>query len=140
MSGDSSSIPALLEETLRYDSPVQLTLRRTTQDVELSGEKIREGELVAVLLGSANRDERQFAHPDRFELERPEGRHLSFGFGTHFCLGAHLARLEARVTLESLLSRIGKMQLVPPGVQRAPSLVTRGPKELTLHLQERKRP
>ncbi len=140
VSGGSSSIPALLEETLRYDSPVQLTLRRTTQDVELSGEKIREGELVAVLLGSANRDERQFAHPDRFELERPEGRHLSFGFGTHFCLGAHLARLEARVALESLLSRFGKMQLVPPGVQRAPSLVTRGPKELTLHLQERKRP
>ena len=100
-------IPAAVEEILRYDSPVQLTLRRAIRDVELPGGKIRKDETVAVLLASANRDERQFPAPARLDVRRDARSHLAFGFGTHFCVGAGLARLEARVALEALLGLRG---------------------------------
>ncbi len=125
---------AVIEETLRYDSPVQLTLRRATEDAELSGDKIHRGELLAVLIGSANRDERHFPRADRFELLRPRRDHLAFGFGTHFCLGSHLARLEARVALETLLSRFRHFELIAEP-ERLPSLLTRGPRSLRLGLR-----
>ena len=131
---DLSLVMAAVEETLRYDSPVQLMLRRATETVELSGEKVSKGELVAILLGSANRDERQFDSPDTFDLGRERPSHLSFGFGTHFCLGANLARLEARVALEALLSRFGTLELTEPEIERVPSLLMRGPKALRLRL------
>ena len=127
-----SRIPALVEETLRYDSPVQLTLRRATCDVELAGVRVREGEVVALLLGSANRDEREFAKPDRFDPGRGAA-HLAFGYGTHFCLGAHLARLEARIALETLFDRFRSLELAG-SVERIPSLLTRGPRSLPLHV------
>jgi len=88
--------PALVEETLRWDPPVQLALRRATRDAELPSGKVRQGEALALLLASANRDEAVFENPERFELYRPERPHLAFGHGTHFCVGSHLARLEAR--------------------------------------------
>lgn len=118
-------LPAVVEETLRYDSPVQLTLRRATCDVELAGAKLCEGDVVALLLGSANRDEREFTDADRFDVERA-GAHLAFGHGTHFCLGAHLARLEARLALGALLDRFPHFELAG-SVERRPSLLTRGP-------------
>ncbi|MEE8558893.1 MAG: cytochrome P450 [Myxococcota bacterium] len=127
-------VPALVEETLRYDSPVQLMLRRATRSVEISGEKVGEGELVAVLLGSANRDERQFDEPDVFDLSRDPSRHLAFGFGTHFCLGAGLARLEARIALETFLRRAVRFELLGPVPGRAPSLLMRGVRSLSLHV------
>ncbi len=126
-------IPAVVEETLRYDTPVQLMLRRATEAVELSGGKIDAGETVAVLLGSANRDEQQFKYPEIFDMSRPEPRHLSFGFGTHFCVGASLARLEARIALEVLLSRFPRMALAGD-VTRAPSLLTRGARSIRLRV------
>ncbi len=125
-------VPALVEETLRYDSPVQLMLRRATRSVEISGEKVGEGELVAVLLGSANRDERQFDEPDVFDLSRDPSRHLAFGFGTHFCLGAGLARLEARIALEMFLRRAVRFELLGPVPGRVPSLLMRGVQSLSL--------
>ena len=127
---DPSLVPALVEETLRFDSPVQLMLRHATEDVELSGGKVRQGELVAMLLGSANRDEQQFPEPERFDLHRAERAHLAFGFGTHFCLGALLARLEATAALDVLLNRFHDFEL--SRVQRVPSLLMRGVKSLRL--------
>ncbi len=84
-----------------------------------------------MLIGSANRDERQFEHAEVFDMSRPEPRHLSFGFGTHFCVGASLARLEARIALEALLSRFPRMALAG-NVTRAPSLLTRGARLIPL--------
>jgi cytochrome P450 len=124
-------LPSVVEETLRYDAPVQLTLRRATEPVELSGGKIDAGETVAVLLGSANRDERQFERPDVFDTLRRQPAHLSFGFGTHYCIGANLARLEARIALEALLSRFPRMALAGEAI-RAPSLLTRGARSIPL--------
>ncbi len=128
-----SRIPSVVEETLRYDTPVQLVLRQATEAVELSGGKIDAGETVAVLLGSANRDGHQFESADVFDMARPEPRHLSFGFGTHFCVGASLARLEARIALEALLSRFPRMALAGD-VTRAPSLFMRGARSIPLRV------
>ena len=100
---DRSLVPALVEEVLRYNSPVQVIFRRTAQDVEMEGGKIPAGQNVFLLLGSANRDERQFPEPDRFDIARNPQDHVAFGYGIHYCLGAPLARLEGRNALEALL-------------------------------------
>jgi cytochrome P450 len=101
---DPSLVPSAIEEVLRFSSPVQLDPRRAARDVELCGEKLREGEMVICWLGSANRDESMFREPDRFDVGRKENRHLAFGFGTHYCLGSNLARLEAQIALRALLA------------------------------------
>lgn len=95
------------EEVLRFESPTQLSFRLATQDVELAGTKLPAGSLVLGLVASANRDERVFERADEFLPGRDKGsQHLSFGYGIHFCLGAQLARLEARLGLEALVSRV----------------------------------
>ncbi len=104
-------VPALVEETLRWDSPVQAVFRAATRDVELGGATIPEGCALLALLGSANRDERRFPDPDRFDVGRDPAGHVAFGFGIHFCVGAPLARLEARVALERLLPRLDRLHL-----------------------------
>ncbi len=105
---DSSLLPNAVEEMLRYVSPIQNFARRVERDVELAGRKLKAGEYVVVFYGSANRDEAVFgADADRFDVSRPAAaRHLAFGFGEHLCLGASLARLEARVMFEELI-RLG---------------------------------
>jgi cytochrome P450 len=125
-------VPLAVEEALRYDSPVQLTLRRATADVELAGGKLAEGEMVAVLVSSANRDERQFADASRFDLARDTRGHVAFGFGTHFCVGAGLARLEARVALEALVTRLARIERVETALDYGTSLIVRGPRRLRL--------
>jgi cytochrome P450 len=106
--------PALLssaiEETLRHRSPVQWVFRATTRDVELHGRVIRAGELVLAVLGSANRDPLHFPDADRFDITRDPNPHLAFGHGLHFCLGAPLSRLEARIALTDLLERLGHFE------------------------------
>jgi cytochrome P450 len=102
---DPSLLATAVEETVRFASPVQFDPRRATRDVELQGQKIAENDMVLCWLGSANRDEAVFERADRFDVGRPKGPHLGFGFGVHYCLGANLARLEAEVALGTLLAR-----------------------------------
>jgi cholest-4-en-3-one 26-monooxygenase len=99
--------------------------------VELGGQKIRAGDKVALLYSSANRDERTFRDPDRFDVRRDPNHHLAFGFGGHFCLGANLARIELRALLEVLIPRVATLELTAP-VRRVRSSFLNGLKELPL--------
>ena len=132
---DPRRVPALVEEALRFDSPVQLLFRRTTQDVELAGTRIPAGASVVPLIGSANRDATQFPDPDRFDVARNPQGHVAFGVGIHFCLGASLARLEARIALEELLARFVAFELLDEEVSYVDSFVLRGPKRLPLRVE-----
>jgi cytochrome P450 len=108
---DAALLPPAVEEMLRFDSPTQALPRIALRDVELHGQKIRAGEEVSLCWGSANHDERRFADPERFDIHRTNNRHLALGHGVHFCMGAHLARLESRVAFEALLARIPDYEL-----------------------------
>lgn len=129
---DPSLVAPALEEVLRYDSPSQALVRCTTRDVELAGRGLPAGTLIMPLQGSANRDEKRFDDPDRFDVGRAAQGHLSFGFGIHFCLGASLARLEGRIVLESLLPHLGRLARRDPVLDYVESLVIRGPRRLRL--------
>ena len=98
-------VPSAIEEVLRFSSPIQVDPRCATRDQELCGVEIKKGEMVLAWLGAANRDADVFPEPERFDIARKENRHLSFGFGTHYCLGSNLARLEAQTALRVLLER-----------------------------------
>jgi hypothetical protein len=111
---DPSLLDGAIEEMLRYESPAQALPRRLTRDVELHGQKLSEGEQLFLLWGSANRDEREFEAADRFDVRRRIKRHLGFGQGIHFCLGKSLARLEARVAFEELLTHAPEYELAGP--------------------------
>jgi cytochrome P450 len=128
-------IPATIEEALRYDSPLQGLGRLAKREIELAGTTLPEGALVMVLFASANRDERQFADPDRFDVHRNPQGHLAFGQGVHFCLGASLARLESRVALETLFDRCREFRLAEDEITLVDSLFVRGPKRLRLHFE-----
>jgi cytochrome P450 len=108
---DSAAIPGAIEEVLRYRSPFALIRRFTTTDVQIGERVIAPGQVVYGWLVSANHDERQFENPDRFAIERRPNPHLAFGKGIHFCLGAPLARLEARVALGILLRRFASLRV-----------------------------
>jgi cytochrome P450 len=123
---DPARIPGAVEEFLRYDSPVQGLGRTTTAPVTLHGVTIPEGGKVLLLFGSANRDERKIPGAERFDVLRDPNPHLAFGFGAHFCLGANLARLEARVAFEELLDRIPEYRMTESRVQRHCSGPIRG--------------
>ena len=132
VAADPSAIPGLVEETLRYDNPVQFLDREVSQDVEIRGVKIPRGEIVLVMLGSANRDERKFPDPDRFDPRRVIRNHLAFGFGHHFCLRASLARLEATGALKKLVPELLGLERVTSKREFIDSYVIRGPKRLEL--------
>ena len=120
-------IPTAVEEMLRWVSPIQNMNRTLTRDIELHGEKLREGERVLLLYPAGNRDERAFPDPDRFDVTRTPNDHVAFGgFGTHFCLGASLARLEGRIALEELLHRFPEWDVDPAGMRLAPTSTVRG--------------
>jgi len=115
-------MPAAVEELLRYDAPVQLMLRRARHDLDLAGRTIAEGQTVLLVCGAANRDPAVFPDPHVLDFERPGGRHMAFGHGPHFCLGAALARLEGEIVLEALLTRLPGLRLentAPPQWQRS---------------------
>jgi cytochrome P450 len=111
---DLAAIPGAVEEFLRFDAPIHWLARTTTRDVELHERTIPAGARVLMLWGSANRDERRWAEPDRLDVLRPTLRHITFGDGIHHCLGAPLARLEARVALEHVLVTLPAYELAGP--------------------------
>ena len=119
-------IPNAVEELLRYEAPSPVQARYVTKDVEHQGQTVAAGNVILILNGSANRDERQFEDPDRFDVTRKMGRHLSFGYGIHFCLGAHLARLEARIALEEVLQRFPEWEVDYDNAVQARTSTVRG--------------
>jgi len=123
---DPTLVPRWVEETLRYDNSTQALARLVARDVELHGQKLREGDRVVLLLGSGNRDERVFPDPDRYDLLRDTSASLAFGQGVHFCLGASLARLEGRVALEEVWKRMPDYEINPAGLVRVHSVNVRG--------------
>ncbi len=131
-------IPSALEEVLRFNSPVQATARRPTREVELRGKTIPANMPTLVWLAAANRDPGQFPEPLRFDVTRSPNRHLAFGLGIHFCLGAPLARLEARVAYEELLARATGFERTTTGpLPRVPTFFMRGVLELPLAFRRR---
>jgi cytochrome P450 len=123
---DPGRIPGWVEETLRYDPSSQLLARSTTRPVELHGGVIPAGAKVALLVGSANRDEQVFPDAARYDILRSTSASLAFGQGTHFCLGASLARLEARVSLEEIQRRLPRYEIAWDGLERVHSSNVRG--------------
>ena len=115
---DPSQIPAAYDEILRFDMPTQFLCRTLREDLTLHGQSLRKGQGVLFLYASANRDEREFDKPDRFDIARRAQRFLSFGAGTHACLGTHVARMEGRVTLEAILSRMPDYEVQLDRAQR----------------------
>ncbi|MGH2609341.1 MAG: cytochrome P450 [Tepidiformaceae bacterium] len=131
---DPSLLPGAIEETLRHNSPVQSTVRRIAQPLELGGQQLGAGAEVLVLLGSANRDEAVYPDAEVFDIRREQTpRHLAFGLGVHFCLGAPLARLEAKVALEEFLARIRNFERTDDRMlPRVPTFIMRGVRELPI--------
>ena len=123
---DPSLIPAAVEELLRYDSPVQLDLRRVVEDCEVNGFPLKQGDDLVLLIGGANRDPDQFENPDDLDIGREQTSHISFGRGVHACIGAPLARLEGRIAIEVLLERFSSIRLSGPPPRFRPSIVLRG--------------
>ena len=119
-------VTSAVEELLRYDSPVQVTSRMPLEDLEIHGVRIPKGGEVNALIGSANRDPAQFPAPDRLRLERSDNRHLSFGHGVHFCLGAPLARLEGEVVFRELVRRFPRLSMEREDPPRRQGFVLRG--------------
>ena len=123
-------IGSAVEELLRYDSPVQRTARITNADVEVGGKTIPKGAFVVTAIGAANRDPAQFPDPDRLDIARADNRHIAFGFGIHFCLGAPLARVEGQLALGTLLRRMSRLRLADEALQWRESSTLRGLKAL----------
>lgn len=126
-------LPPAIEEALRYYPPFRGALRRATRDVELYGETIRAGDRLSVLIESANHDETVFERPEEFIVDRQPNRHLAFGMGIHYCVGAPLARMEGQIALRSLLSRVRRFSPIGP-VVTDPQLPG-GPKELIVRYE-----
>ena len=126
-------VPQAVEEMLRYDGPVQATVRVAKEPVEVGGVAIAPGALVVCGIGAANRDPAVFLEPDRFDVTRRENHHLAFGFGAHFCLGAPLARLEGELAFRALLERFPRLTLASESVRWRPNPVLRGLLELPVH-------
>jgi pimeloyl-[acyl-carrier protein] synthase len=119
-------IGSAIEELLRYDGPVQRTARIPSEDVTIGGRTIAKGELVMPFIGAADRDPVQFPDPDRLDITRADNRHIAFGWGIHFCLGAPLARIEGQIAINTLVQRLPKLALATDKPQFRQSLTLRG--------------
>ena len=127
---DPTLVSDLFEEVLRFDTPVQMIFRNTLREVELAGVKISADSLVLPLLGSANRDESKYPNPNVFDLYRKPKDILTFGAGPHFCIGAQLSRIEAKLAMEILLQRFERLTLQEPTITWIDSYFARGPQKL----------
>jgi cytochrome P450 len=123
-------ITSAVEELLRYDGPVQRTARITSTEVTIAGRTIPKGEMVMPFIGAADRDPSQFPDPDRLDLGRADNRHIAFGWGIHFCLGAPLARVEGQIAIDTLVRRLPRLALVNDEPEHRQSLTLRGLKAL----------
>ena len=129
---DASLLHGAVEELLRYDGPVPATMKVATEDVAWHGRTIRRGDMVVPFMASANRDPRQFPDPDALDVRRQPERHVAFAAGIHYCLGAWLARLEARVVLETVFRRLPDLALAPGEPRWKPMIFLRGLESLPL--------
>src|SRR5471030_2296598 len=127
---DHSLIPSAAEEILRFEYPVQMTPRHAVEDGELAGRTVKAGSALLLFLGAANRDPARFPDPDRFDIARTDNRHVAFGYGVHYCLGAALARQELRIALAHLLDRLPGLELTVDDVAWQPTIDFRGPLSL----------
>ncbi len=130
LQADPTLVPGAVEELLRYDSPVQITVRTATCDLDLNGVPLQQGEGVVCGLAAANRDARRYPDPDRLDVARDASGHLAFGNGMHYCLGAPLARLEGHVVFETLVRRCGTLELTGHEPRYRDHFVLRGLAEL----------
>jgi cytochrome P450 len=127
---DRDLIPAAIEEGIRYETPLVLVARNTTRDVEMHGKTIPEGAAITLCMGSANRDEKRWPDPDKFDIHRQRRAHISFAGGIHSCLGMHLARVETRAMLNSLFDRVTDIELVPDADAKIVGMPFRSPAKL----------
>jgi cytochrome P450 len=131
---DRSLVPNVIEETLRYEPSSTQIARYVGSDVELHGQTVPAGSAFLCLVGSANRDERVFPDPDRYDIHRKIAHHLTFGYGSHFCLGASLARLEGRVALDEALKRFPEWELDHEHLRMGSSTGVRGYESLPVFI------
>ena len=127
-------LSSAIEEILRYDNPVQITYRSAVAEAQINGKSIRKGDLVNTIIASANRDPERFTDPDRFDITRNEGRHLSFGLGIHYCIGAPLVKAEAEIAFTTLLRRFPNLQLSTENLEWQEHPIFRGLKTLPVSL------
>jgi len=135
LAGDERALGTAVEEVLRYRSPVQAMTRVPLDAVEVGGETVAAGDRVVVWLGAANRDERQFPEADSFVPDRTPNQHLGFGYGTHYCLGAPLARLEAKIVLAELTDRLSAIEVVDADLQPVRSSFIYGVESLPIRYE-----
>ena len=134
--GDRALLPDAVEEVLRFSSPVQMDPRRVTRATEIGGVPVAQNQFVIGWIGSANRDEDVFERPDVFDIRRKNNRHLAFGFGPHYCLGASLASLETRVAVDTLLARTRSFRRIGDApLPLHPSIVFRGVRSLPVRVE-----
>jgi cytochrome P450 len=133
---DRSLVEPVIEETLRYESPVRMLIRTTNRPVEISGVSIAKDEVIGVFFGAANRDPAEFPNPDEFRLDRDLRNHVAFGMGIHYCLGAPLARAEAKITLNTFLDRFPSLTHgAAPAIRQTASPIVFGFQQLPLVLK-----
>ncbi|MEK6333356.1 MAG: cytochrome P450 [Acidobacteriota bacterium] len=140
LKNDLTLIPSAVEELLRYESPSQHTARICPEDTELGGRQIRKGQAVIAVMGAGNRDPERFPDPDRLDLGRADNRHLAFGWASHFCFGAALARIEGQLTFEALASRTMNLTPEPGPIVWRENLGLRGLKALPVTFDENATP
>jgi cytochrome P450 len=129
---DASLWPNAIEEVMRYDSPTHHVIRIVRKELLLGKKRLRKGEAVHVIIGAANRDPQRFPNPDAFDIDREDARHLSFGHGIDFCLGAPVARLLGPIALQGLIEHFDGLRLAPGAVERGDTMMLRGPRRLVI--------
>jgi cytochrome P450 len=128
-------ITTAIEEVLLYESPAQYTARKATENIEIGGKKVQNGQVVMLVMGAANRDPLQFPDAGCFDIGRKENRHLAFGYAAHFCLGAPLARLEAQIAIKTIFQRFPNLKLVDERPQWRENINLRGLAALPITLE-----